>query len=51
MERWRREELRKAGYDPEAAGVLAICVDVDLHEAVALIRDGCSQADALKILL
>jgi hypothetical protein len=31
--------------------VLSGCLDVDLHEAVGLVRGGCDQTLALKILL
>lgn len=51
VERWRCRELRKAGYDREAAQVLAICADVDLHDAIRLLEAGCEQDVALKILL
>lgn len=51
VEHWRYDELVRAGYDVEAAEAIAVCADVDLHDAVALIREGCSQAVALKILL
>lgn len=33
---WRREELRRAGYGPEAADLLAANPDVDLDRAVEL---------------
>lgn len=48
---WRLEELERAGYDRLAAGELAERMDVDLHLAVALTRDGCPPATALSILL
>lgn len=51
VERWRLEELRRAGYDPEAAAVLAASHDVDLHRAVELLQRGCSVELALQILL
>ena len=31
IERWRREELERAGYEPRAAGRIAVRHDVDLH--------------------
>jgi hypothetical protein len=49
--KWRRRTLRKAGYDRETADLLASQLDVDLHQAVALIQAGCPQLAALKILL
>lgn len=51
IERWRHEELERAGYDPESALVLAASHDVDLHAAVNLLRRGCSIELALQILL
>ena len=51
IEQWRHEELERAGYDPESAIVLAASHDVDLHEAVNLLRWGCSVDLALQILL
>ena len=51
VEHWRYDELVRAGYDVEAAEAIAVCADVDLHGAVALIRGGCGQKLALKILL
>ena len=51
IERWRAEELERAGYEPRAAGRLAVRHDVDLHTAVDLLQRGCSQQLALQILL
>jgi len=51
IERWRHEELARAGYDAESALVLAASHDVDLHSAVDLLRRGCSVELALQILL
>jgi hypothetical protein len=51
IERWRHEALWRAGYDAEAAVVLAASHDVDLHLAVSLLDRGCSQELALQILL
>jgi hypothetical protein len=51
IERWRHEELERAGYDPESAVVLAASHDVDLHDAVELLKRGCSVDLALQILL
>jgi hypothetical protein len=50
VERWRAQELFRAGYDPEAAFELAARLDVDLHAAVALIKRGCPATLALQIL-
>ena len=51
IERWRAEELQRAGYEPRAAGRLAVRHDVDLHAAVELLERGCPPELALKILL
>ena len=51
IERWREEELVRAGYGPEVAALLAGSHEVDLHLAVALLERGCSPDLALKILL
>ena len=51
IERWRAEELERAGYEPRAAGRLAVRHDVDLHVAVELLDRGCPPDLALRILL
>ena len=51
IERWRAEELQRAGYEPRAAGRLAVRHDVDLHAAVELLERGCPADLALRILL
>ena len=51
VQRWRVDELERAGYDPRAAMTLAARNDVDLHRAVDLLLQGCSPDLALKILL
>jgi hypothetical protein len=48
--RWRRAELRRAGYGEEAAGELARRSDVDLHRAVDIVRAGCPPELANRIL-
>ena len=47
---WRVERLLAAGYDAEAALVLALDRDVDLHLAVSLLERGCPSDTALQIL-
>jgi len=47
---WRVERLLAAGFDAEAALVLALDRDVDLHLAVSLLEHGCPQDTALEIL-
>jgi hypothetical protein len=51
IERWRVEELERAGYEPHAAARLAAAKDVDLHLAIALLQRGCTIELALRILL
>jgi hypothetical protein len=51
IERWRHEELERAGYDAESALVLAASHDVDLRAAVSLLERGCTVDLALQILL
>jgi hypothetical protein len=51
IERWRAEELMRAGYGARAAGRLAERQDIDLHRAVELLERGCSAELAVKILL
>lgn len=48
---WRRQRLEQAGYEREFADILAASLDVDLHDAVALIERGCKQSVAVLILL
>jgi hypothetical protein len=51
VEEWRLTSLERAGYDLEAASVLAASPEVDLHHAVLLLERGCSVDLALRILL
>lgn len=51
IERWRAEELERAGYEPLQAAELAARNDVDLHLAVDLLERGCPLETALRILL
>jgi hypothetical protein len=50
VERWRAEELERAGYDTSSAAELAARNDVDLHRAVELVEAGCPIELALEIL-
>ena len=49
--RWRFDELARSGYDVDSALLLASHVEVDLHDASALLRRGCPPETALRILL
>ena len=51
IERWRAEELMRAGYGTRSAGRLATRHDIDLHRAVELLDMGCPPELAVKILL
>ena len=51
VERWRIDELERAGYELQAAKTLASRLDIDLHRAVDLLHRGCSPELALQILL
>jgi len=51
VERWRTEELLRAGYDPAAATDLGSRMDVDLHGAIELLERGCPPELAVRILL
>lgn len=48
---WRVEQLIAAGFDSDAAFVLALDRSVDLHEATELVRRGCPPETAFRILL
>ena len=51
IESWRLEVLERAGYNRRSAALLACRKDVDLHEALSLVQNGCSPDLALRILL
>lgn len=51
VERWRTEELIRAGYDPAAAQRLASEPHVDIHRAATMLAQGCPPDLALRILL
>lgn len=48
---WRQAELERAGYDPDAAQRLAPRLDINLHEAIDLLKHKCPADIALEILL
>ena len=50
VERWRAEELERAGFPAAAAAELAGRSDVDLHRAAELLARGCAPELALEIL-
>ncbi len=49
--RWRLLTLTAAGYDLDDAVVVASHVDIDLHRAAELVRNGCPSATAVRILV
>ncbi len=51
IERWRAEELHRAGYGHDDAVELAARSYVDLHLAVELLQRGCPPRTAVEILL
>ena len=51
VERWRTDELIRAGYDPDSAAQLATHHDVDIRRAQAMLAQGCPPELALQILL
>ena len=51
VERWRAQELERAGFPEDVATELATRTDVDLHAAIDLIRRGCTPDLAARILL
>ena len=51
VERWRAEELERAGYPADAAAELAMRSDVDLHRAAELLQQGCTPELAVQILI
>jgi hypothetical protein len=50
VERWRTAELMRVGFPGDDAVVLAARLDVDLHQAIELVRRGCPTELAVRIL-
>jgi len=50
VERWRADELVRAGYPAEVAAELARRSDIDLHRAAELLARGCPLDLAVEIL-
>ena len=50
VESWRLHILLEAGYPVHLAERIAVS-EVDLHDAVALVRQGCDHVTATEILL
>jgi hypothetical protein len=51
VERWRMDELMRAGFDFGSAVQLAAAPGVDLHAAIDLVGRGCPPPLAVRILL
>ena len=50
VERWRTSELMRVGFPGDDAVALAARTDVDLHEAIELVKRGCPTDVAIRIL-
>ena len=50
VERWRTAELMRVGFAGDDAVALAARPDIDLHEAIELVRRGCPPQLAVQIL-
>jgi hypothetical protein len=50
VERWRTSELLRVGFPGDDAVALAARMDVDLHDAIELVRRGCPPELAIRIL-
>jgi hypothetical protein len=50
VERWRAQELERAGYPAPIATELSTRADVDLHRAIELLVNGCPPEVAADIL-
>lgn len=48
---WRIQELERAGFTTLTACALAIKPEVDLHQAVDLVKRGCDPQLAVQILI
>jgi hypothetical protein len=49
IQRWRFQELMRAGYALPDAVELALRTDVDLHWAISLVQRGCPSEVAVRI--
>lgn len=48
--RWRREQLRRAGFSEPCADRLAADARMDLHALIGLVERGCPPSTAERIL-
>jgi hypothetical protein len=51
VQRWRFDELVRAGYTIPDALELAVHTEIDLHWAAGLVRSGCPSGTALRIAI
>ena len=51
VRRWRFEQLLRGGYPAADALVLSARSDVDLHQAIRLLRQRCAVPTAMRILI
>jgi hypothetical protein len=49
IQRWRFQELMRAGYTLPDAVELALRTDIDLHWAISLVQRGCPSEIAVRI--
>lgn len=47
---WRISELLKAGFSERLAVITALHEEIDLHQAIELVRKGCPPKIAFRIL-
>jgi len=47
---WRQQWLRAAGYAKTNAELIATSVEIDLHFACDLLKNGCTENQAMEIL-
>jgi hypothetical protein len=50
VQRWRFDQLLRAGYSERSARELAAHPEVDLHRACDMLAEGCSEETAVAIL-
>jgi hypothetical protein len=51
VQRWRVEELLRAGYTLSDALEIAVHTEVDLHWAASLVERGCPSSTAVRIAI
>jgi len=51
IQKWRLEELLRAGYALPDALEIAVHTEVDLHRATSLVERGCPSSTAVRIVI